>query len=443
VPAKWAIDWWPINQKRRQWGRQVPEPMLVLSPHNHDELARLLGRLAELDVPITPYGLGSSVVGGAAATTGAVTVETTRMCEVLELDEVALTVTVQAGMRGSDLESFLNERGLTCGHYPQSLALSTVGGWVATRATGTFSLKYGGIEQLVLGLRWVSPAGESFAINAVPRRSAGPDLRGLVLGSEGMLGIISEVTLQVFRQPAARRFDAYMFPDTTTGLHAVRELVHADLAPSLVRLYDHADAARFGLSETPAPTDSLLILAWDGNPQLIDLQQTLTADVLTSHGGRHLGAAPAERWFQHRFDVSALEGAIAGDGTIGDTIEIAFPWSRVDDAYRDVMDVFHARGVRANGHFSHVYHSGTSLYIVFFLGPDTEEALEDLYAAVWNEVMERTLRHGGTISHHHGIGRARGGWIARELSGTYVMLQRIRDLVDPGRRFNHDLFVEP
>jgi alkyldihydroxyacetonephosphate synthase len=257
-----------------------------------------------------------------------------------------------------------------------------------------------------------------------------------------MLGIISEVTLQVHRQPEARRFEAYVLANTASGLNAVRELIHGNLAPSLVRLYDNADADRFGLSEAPEPGAALLILGWDGNLQIVDLQKKLTADVLAGYGARNVGPAPAEMWYQRRFDVTTLEDAIAGKGTLGDTIEIAFPWSRIEDAYGDVMDVFHSRGLRANGHFSHVYPSGTSLYIVFFLGPESDFALEDLYATVWNEVMERSLKHGGTISHHHGIGRARGGWIAQELSGTYTLLQRIRSLVDPGRRFNHELFAE-
>lgn len=439
--AAYATDWWPINTKRVQWGQELPRPAAVLAPRNPAELAAALRALADLGVAVVPRGLGSSVVGGAAATNGAVTVDTSRMTRLIDLDEVSLTVTVEAGMRGSDLEELLNARGLTCGHYPQSLALSTVGGWVATRASGTFSSKYGNIEELVLGVRWIDPAGVSRTITAQPRRSAGPDLRALLLGSEGMFGVVAEVTLKVFRLPAARLFEAFGFADVPTALAAVRELFQQDLAPAVVRLYDHSDHRRFALPDDVEAAAPVLFLGWDGHADVVAAMQRAGGEVLVAGGGRSLGAAPAQRWFDTRFDVSSLEAAIGRYDTFADTCEIAFPWSTAAAAYADVMAAFAEHGVRAHGHFSHVYHSGTSLYVVFVGGPATAEELERTYFAVWDEVMRRVLANGGTISHHHGVGRVRTPWIAAEYGDVLPVFEAIRGALDPDRRFNPELFA--
>jgi len=435
-----TIDWWPINTKRAQWGRDLPTPTLVVRPRDPDELAAVLAALAELGVAVVPRGLASSVVGGAAASRGAVTVETRAMTRVIDVDDVSLTVTVEAGVRGSVLEEFLNERGLTSGHYPQSLALSTVGGWVATRASGTFSAKYGNIEDLVLGLEWVAPDGSRCAVKAVPRRSTGPDLRALMLGSEGMFGIVSTVTLQVRRLPTVRRFACYTFADVRAALTAVRQLFQLDVAPAVVRLYDHSDHRRFDLPGDVGNDEPALFLAWDGHGGVVDAMIAAADEVLVACHARSHGAAPAERWFATRFDVSALERAILAPSTFGDTCEIAFPWRTVAAAYDDVMDVFRSRGVAASGHFSHVYHSGTSLYIVFVGGPANEAELEALHQSLWDGVMGATLRHDGTIAHHHGIGRIRTPWVRAEYGSSWPMFEAVRRAIDPGGRFNPELF---
>lgn len=424
---RYRRDWWPLAQKREVTGEQLSEPFAVVAPRSTNDVVAAVAAVREAGLSLVPYGLGSGVVGGAQASPTAVTVTTDAMTDIIGIDEIAQTVTVQAGRRGSELEDHLNERGYTLGHYPQSIALSSVGGWVATRASGTFSSKYGNIEDLVRSMVVVLPDGEVVRIGRTERCATGPDLRHLFLGSEGAFGIVCELELAIHRMPERRSFGSYSFDSLADGLTAVRELMQRDLAPSLCRLYDEAASAR--ILDSGAGGVAVL-LAWDGPAIVVEAMMSATASVIGELGGTDTGPASAESWFERRFDVSHLEAAIAAESTIGDTVEVSTSWPHALELHDAMQAVYDEHSAEAGCHFSHVYLTGTSLYWTFYINGDPSE-LQQRYLALWSSLMDTTIALGANISHHHGLGRVRAGHLRTSLPDAHDVLSKLKAALDP------------
>ncbi|MGH9551224.1 MAG: FAD-binding oxidoreductase, partial [Terriglobales bacterium] len=238
-------DYWLLDMQRRMHGvRPDALPSAVVQPASHDDVVKLVRFAAANSLALVPFGLGSGVCGGARPVAGAIVLDMSALNRIVSLNETALTVTVQAGMRGGEFERQLNERGYSMGHFPQSLHLSSVGGWVATRASGQFSSKYGSIEDMVVSLKAVLPDATTVSTRDVPRSSTGPDVRNLLIGSEGTLAVITEVTYKIHPTPAAQRGHAYMFPEFHQGLEAIRLITREGWKPALLRLYDRSEAKR-------------------------------------------------------------------------------------------------------------------------------------------------------------------------------------------------------
>jgi alkyldihydroxyacetonephosphate synthase len=432
-----SFDWWPVGVKRAESGGELPRPGLIMWPASSAEVSRILELAQRERVPIIPFGAGSSVVGGAIPVPGGAVLDMRGMANVLELDEVSLLATVQAGMMGGDLESYLNERGYTLGHYPQSLYLSTVGGWVSTRASGTFSSRYGNIEDLVDGMRVVLPTGDLLEIDPNPRSSTGPDLKEIFLGCEGTLGVVTEVDLRILRLPEERSFRGLVFGDIFTGVEAVRELVQSGLTPAVVRLYNPVEGARvLGAFDEPAE-QSLLILAWDGPKEMVAVQQKLCLEICSRFGGRDLGPEAGEHWFRNRFDVTALKEGVRKPGGIADTIELSMLWRDARSVYEAVVGALSSYTPEVLAHFSHVYPSGTSLYVIFFSEAEDDEGAEELYFRAWNDVMDAAVASGASIAHHHGIGLIRTAWMEKEHGRRGLRLLRdLKGVLDPAGILN-------
>ncbi|BCL78699.1 alkyldihydroxyacetonephosphate synthase [Ktedonobacteria bacterium brp13] len=431
-----SVDWWPIAKKRAQI-EELAQPGLVLWPKTTAEIIQIMRIAQEEQIPLTPYGGGSSVVGGAIPVPGGVVLDTREMAEELQLDKISQIVTVQTGLMGSDLEERLNARGYTLGHYPQSLFLSTVGGWVATRASGTFSSKYGNIEDLIKGLRIVLPGGELLAFDPVARASTGPDLKQLFLGSEGILGIVTEVDLAIQRLPAQRIFRGIGFDDLFVGMEAIRELTQSDLQPAAVRLYNPSEAERI-LSLVGEPKGQcLLILAWDGPQAVVEVQQQLSIELCRRYGGRDLGSRPGDAWYSsNRFDVRWLTEAINTPGMIADTIEMSMLWKDARNVYESVTEALGRTATDVLAHFSHVYSTGTSLYLIFTLKGDNDAEVEQQYFRAWADVMNAAIASGASISHHHGIGLMRARWMQQEHGDTLELLRNLKSMLDPTGMLN-------
>ena len=286
--AAHAHDTWPLSLLRAHQGTLRGGPACVVSPRSVDDVATLLRYANRVGAPVTPFGAGSGVCGGVLPSSDTIVVDLRQMNRLLEVDETSLTARVQAGMMGDRCEAELNERGYSMGHLPQSIALSTVGGWVATRAAGQFSTRYGSIEDILLGLQVVLPDGRILNIKAAPRRAAGPDLRHLFLGAEGTLGIVTELTARILPLPESRVLLSFAFADFDAGLEAIRRIVRAGWRPPVVRLYDAAETERhFG--DWAAKASNFLILMSEGPTALTAAEAAACTEVCSALGGRRGG----------------------------------------------------------------------------------------------------------------------------------------------------------
>ena len=433
-----ALDTWPLRLVQRTLGRQAPLPLCVLRPENTGQVAATLVCLRRHQVAAVPYGGGSGVAGGAQPPAGSAVIDLGDLDEVLGLDAENLSVTAQAGVVLGKLEAWLKQRGLTGGHYPQSIDLAQLGGLVATRSAGQFSTRYGQIEDLLLGLEVVLPDGEIVRLTPTPRRAAGPDLRQLFLGSEGCLGIITEVTLRAFPQPQERRLQAYALPGLEAGLKVVQTAVQAGWRPAVARVHDATEAARSYPGSTEGD-EALLLLLCEGPTGYAAAAAAAIDAIALQRGGRPLGPEPVTRWLEHRNDVQVFHQLISA-GVLVDTMEIAAAWTALPGLYNAICQRLRSEIPEllvVSAHCSHAYDQGANLYFTLAAQPARDPAAaETLYWAIWQRVMETTRQGGGSICHHHGIGRLRARWLPEELGSGYALLRRLKAALDSGDLMN-------
>jgi alkyldihydroxyacetonephosphate synthase len=298
-----GVDYWFLAHLRAYQGRGGAGPVCVVSPRSTAEVATAVRTAQQHGTAIVPYGGGSGVLGGAVPPDGAIAIDLRAMNELLALDEIALFARVQAGMMGDVHEATIRDRGYTTGHYPQSIARATMGGLVATRSAGQFSTKYGNIEDLLLGLEAVLPSGNVIRLDPFPRSATGPALQEIFLGSEGALGIITEVTVKVFPLPERREVASLAFTSIADGVEAIRRIVRPGWRPAVVRLYDQLETARH-FSAHNAPADScMLLVVCEGPAALATAEMQACRDVANAMGAIDAGTAPVEHWLGHRNEV--------------------------------------------------------------------------------------------------------------------------------------------
>jgi alkyldihydroxyacetonephosphate synthase len=434
--AAHAHDTWPLALLRLHQGRLTSRPACVVRPASTDEVATVLRYANQQRVPVVPFGGGSGVGGGVLPDGATIVVDLRRLDQLLELNETALQVRVQAGMFGHIFEDALQARGYSMGHWPQSVALSTVGGWIATRAAGQYSTRYGSIEDMLLGLEAVMADGRVVRIKSTPRRAAGPDPRHLFLGAEGTAGIVTEATFKVFPLPESRRLLSFTFPDFDAGVEAMRLIVRAGWRPPVMRLYDAVESGRhFGQWQNDERC--VLLLLSEGPATLTAAEAEACHAVCAAHGGEPLGEAPVQHWLHERNNVPSLLSFIER-GFVLDTIEVAAEWDRIHALYGEVVAALRTvpHLLVASGHTSHCYAQGTNIYFTFVAKPDDPAAAEPTYMECWTRAMDTTLRIGGTICHHHGIGRLRAPWMAAEHGSALDLLRAVKRALDPNGIMN-------
>lgn len=412
-------------------------PDWVVLPKRPQEVSKIMRFACKEGIPVTPYGGGSGVCGGAIPIRGGIVLDLKRMDEILEINDKALTVTAQPGIIGQDLERELNENGYTLGHFPQSMYCSTVGGWVATRAAGQLSTKYGKIEDILMALEVVLPTGEIVRTKKTPRSSTGPGIMGIFLGSEGTLGIITEATLNIFPYPEEKRMSSFEFKDYSSGLEAIRKIMRTGLRPAVIRLYDRVETQMY-FSKIGASKDScMMIFLFEGNAGLPELEERIANEICMKDGAVFVGSKPTEQWLEDRYNVKALP-AFLSKGIIVDTIEVASTWGRVQELNSKMIDSIRKvpRVLHVSSHCSHSYPQGACLYISFGAIPKTPEDAQKLYWDVWDQAMNSCIKAGGTISHHHGIGLVRSKYMKKELGDGIVVLKRIKKALDPANIMN-------
>jgi alkyldihydroxyacetonephosphate synthase len=430
-------DSWVLAELLDQEGAPGSDPVAVVEPRSTEEVAIALRTCREARAPLVPFGGGSGVCGAIRAVPGAVVLSTRAMSGLVELDDASLVAAFRAGTGGMDAERRVQQAALTIGHWPQSIELSTVGGWVATRASGQFSTAYGNIEDIVLGLEVVLPDGAVLRTRRTPRASAGPDLRHLFLGSEGTLGVVTQVELSLRPLPEDRRPQAFSFASFDAGLEAIRAAIRAGWHPPVVRLYDAAEAQRSFAAFCPEGR-ALLVLLHEGPRGLVAAgSQALDAHAAAA-GGREADPAAVLQWLDRRNHVPSFRELLER-GLIVDTIEMAATWDRVGELYRRVTEALRAvpHVLLASSHSSHSYRSGTCLYFTFAARPDDPRERRAIYESCWRKAIDAAVALGAGISHHHGIGRVRRDRLADEIGSTGVaVLRAVKRALDPDGLLN-------
>lgn len=433
-----ARDRWPVANFSFREGR-LPRglPSAVVRPGTAEEVRAIVAVANRHRVAVVPYGAGSGVLGGAIPLGGELCVDLKRLNRILEIDSFNGTVTVEAGINGGVLEAALRKHGLTTGHYPQSLNMSTVGGWAACRGAGQASSRYGKIEDIVLGLSVVLPTGERLVVRPVPRRAVGPSLADLFVGSEGTLGIITSVTLRVWSRPEAEFGSVLVFPNHEAGLDALRRIMQAELRPAIARLYDaveSAERARGAAGFTPG--QAVCFFVFSGLTKLAEIERQLALEICADVGGREIDRRPLDRWLSERFQ-SYSAGHVSA-GSFMDTIEIAAPWRALPEMHRRIsaaVKALHSE-MHFGTHWSHIYPDGACQYMTLRFPAMPFEDASRLHHRMWEEVMRLCLDLGGSVSHHHGSGLFRNDWLVEELNEGHRLLQKLKDAIDPNHLMN-------
>lgn len=530
----YSRDMWPrlLIGMRATGIPDGPRPHAVVWPANTREVAAVVRLARTLSVPIVPYGGGSGVCGGVVPLRGGITVDVKRMDQVRSVSREDMLCDVEAGINGERFERELSRRGYTFGNFPSSIYCSTVGGWLACRAAGQMSTKYGKVEDRVAGMTVVTGRGDIIETDQLHRASRGPDWNQLIVGSEGTLGVITAARLRVSTAPALRILRGFEFESVDHGVEAIRRVMQRELTPAVVRLYDDIDTLLSAIDlggEKPAPVrgdpdmfapapapgggalptlaashaaspgqadaaggergaadarrsssfsraiDLLrkprgssamrrllrqqamavalsrpkllnsvantlaerfvrkgckLIVGVEGPRVRTEVQARLILGELARAGGKDLGEEPGRHWLEHRYHVSYNMSPIFRDGAFVDTMEVATSWDRIMDLYHSVREAISQHAL-VMAHFSHAYPEGCSIYFTFSAHAEGRGQAEKLYDAIWRDGMAATVRAGGTISHHHGIGLLKAPFMASEHREAMSILNALKKTLDP------------
>ncbi len=442
-------------------------PDAVVYPAQHDQLRALLELCARRSLAVVPFGGGTSVVGGVAPLRGehggVLALDMGRMAGVLELDAQSATVTVQGGLRAPALERHLTERGLTLGHFPQSFEYVSLGGCAATRSAGQASSGYGAIEKMVLGMRFAAPAGD-IELPALPASAAGPGLRQLLVGSEGTLGVISELSLRVRPAPRERVYEGVFFEDFLAGTQALRALAREHALPEVARLSDEQETrmslalagtggakGRFGrayLRLRGYRDGCLAILGFEGEAEEVAFRRRRALALARECGGLAVGRSPGEAWRAGRFAAPYMRDELLTLGVMVETLETATQWSNLPRLHRAVGQAIDAALSRCGTpglvmcHVSHVYETGASLYFTLIARQRDGDELGQ-WRAVKQAAGEAIMASGGTITHHHGVGRDHARWMPEEVGVEGVAaLRALKSELDPAGIMNPGKLVD-
>jgi alkyldihydroxyacetonephosphate synthase len=445
-----------------RYGRVESFPDGVAYPADSNEVASLINYAQQTGVKLIPYGGGTSVVGHINPPPGsppALIMDLSHLNQLIELDEISRLATFGAGVCGPDLEKQLNQRGYTLGHFPQSFELSTLGGWIATRSSGQQSYYYGRIEDLFSGGHIETPLG-ALDLPDLPASAAGPDLRQVILGSEGRLGIITQANVRVRPLPESEAFYGIFFHTWEEGAQAVREIAQARLPISMARLSDPQETettlrlsgkdslvalAERGLGWLGyAEQRSLLVLGVTGEKRLAKLALSQANEICRAHGGLFTGQTIGKTWRKSRFLTPYLRNTLWERGYAIDTLETALPWRQVlparpaiQSAIRDALAREDERGL-VFSHLSHVYRDGASIYTTYLFRrtANPRQTLER-WQAMKAAASQVILAFGGTISHQHGVGRDHAPYLEAEKGPLGIkLIQSMAVALDPDGLMN-------
>lgn len=429
-----------VDLLRRRAGDVADSPDAVVLPADHEQVLAVLGVCAQHRVAVVPFGGGTSVVGGVEPLRGdfdaVVALDLRRLDRLIAVDPVSRTATLQAGLRTPRAEELLAAHGFTLGHQPQSYEYATIGGYAATRSSGQSSAGYGRFDGMVLSLRAATPRG-TLEFGRAPGSAAGPDLRQLLLGSEGVLGVITEVTVRVRPVPAVQRDEAWSFPDFATGTAALRRLAQDGLPPTLVRLSDETETyLNAALSGGDAVTGCIAVVAHEGTAGHVAEHRERSARTLLEAGGTYLGEEPVAHWRHSRYSGPYLRDSLLGAGVLAETLETATTWAALP-RLREAVTASLTDTLATDGappvvtcHISHVYPEGASLYFTVAAAGGDDPAAR--WARAKQAAGDVIAGRGATITHHHAVGADHVPWVHAEIGGLGVEVVRaVKGVLDP------------
>ena len=424
-------------------------PDAVLLPGDDNEVAAILQYCASRSIAVVPFGGGTSVVGGLDPIRGdfkaVVSLDLRRLNELHSLDEVSGEADLGAGLTGPEAERLLGERGFSIGHFPQSFQFATIGGFAATRSSGQDSAGYGRFNDMVRGLRTVTPAGV-LDLGRAPESAAGPDLRQLMIGSEGVFGIITRVRVKVHPVSEATRYEAWSFPDFTTGADALRAVVQTGTGPTVIRLSDEAEtgvnlATTESIGEQKVTGGCLAITVFEGTEAHVESRLAETRALLEARGGTSLGEEPARAWEHGRFGAPYLRDSLLSAGALCETLETATNWSNLGALKAAVTEAL-TTSLAGSGtpalvlcHISHVYPTGASLYFTVVAGQRGNPI--EQWRKAKTAASDAMMRTGATITHHHAVGADHRPWMRDEVGDLGVeVLRAVKAVLDPAGILN-------
>jgi len=425
-----------------------PIPAAIVYPESTADVAAVLRFAEENLVNVVPRTGRTATEGGLETVVeDSLVVDGSRMNAILSIDTVDMMATAQCGVRLQHLEDTLRAQGLTTGHSPQSKPLAQMGGLVATRSIGQFSTLYGGIEDMVIGLESVFPGGKVTRIKNVPRRAAGPDIRHIVIGNEGALCFITEVTVKLFRyRPENNRYFGFLVDDFADGIDALRELITAGYRPSVCRVYSPEDARQHFAGFYQGK--NVVVLVAEGPKGIAEATAEAIEDLFAGRPHRRVDPGLIQQWFENlnwgQDKIDAEQADMLEHSHLGFTTEVSVGWSPVSDLFDAVMGRIRSEFPRAadltmlGAHSSHSYQTGTNLYFVYdyTINCSPRDEIEVYHKPLNAIIVTEALRMGGSMVHHHGIGKYRTPWVQQEHGSAYYLLSTLKDAFDPNGVMN-------
>ena len=439
-------------------------PDAVLYPRGTGEVLSVLSYAADNSIAVVPFGGGTSVVGGvtgdASGFKAVISLDVTGMDQLLNVDTISRVASADAGIYGPALDKALRAHNVMLGHYPQSFEFSTLGGWIAHRGAGQQSSRYGNAEEWLVSAKLATPRG-LLTTEDFPASSAGPRLTDLVLGSEGIFGVITEASFRIRPVPAKSEYVGFLFRDFASGTAAIRQAVQGGLEVAMLRLSD-ADETRFyrayGAAGKKATlgsriadavlrvrsfgeTSCAMIAGFEGDADDVTRAQRCFSEIAKEFGAMALGASQGSRWHQGRFHGPYSRNPMMDRGLGVDTLETATSWSKIDalyaavkkaleDSIRETVPRPGAHGI-VTCHISHSYPDGASLYFTYIF-PRALDGEIAQWQKIKNAASDAIVAHGGTISHHHGVGEDHLLWIEKEKGALGIeVLRAIKTTLDP------------
>lgn len=457
--------------------RKIDHPVDVVAwPRGDDEVVKILALAERENLAVITFGGGSSVTGGVEpldeGKQGSISMDMARMNRVLRVDATSQTAVIQCGALGPEIEEQLNAQGFTLGHFPESFDHSSLGGWLATRASGRQSTGYGDIEDMVLALRMITPRG-TIETRKVPSTAAGPSMLQLCVGSEGFFGVITEATMRIRPVPEVMDYRGLIFRDFAAGVSAVREMMQQGLVPTCVRLSDRMetalsqamrsttgnkwmrkaeDAALKVLAKRGYSFDdgAFMVLGLEGERQEAEYLRSRILGLCRKLGGFHLGTNPGRQWYDSRNDTAYFREQLINWGVMVDTLETATTWDNLLHLYGEVRDALRQALEEEAGrslvgcHVSHAYREGASLYYTFFAPMAEEGREEEQYLKAKRAASEAIMKFGGTITHHHGVGYEHAPWMVQEVGDLSLRVMRaVKEVLDPSHVLNPGKLLPP